>query len=1742
MNNKSARTNEELTNTNNSLRELNQQLLSEIAERKRIEEALAESEAHFRTLANNGQALIWTSGTDKKCNYFNQPWLNFTGRALEEEIGDGWTEGVHPDDFDHCVSTYINAFEKREKFSMEYRVRHVSGEYRWIQDDGTPRYNIKGEFIGYIGHCLDIQERKLMDLELQESKKLFSKAEAIGHIGSWEYNIQTSHFWGSDEAKKIYGFDPDKDDFSVDEVESCIPERNRVHQALVDLIDEGKKYKLEFEIITKNTAEHRIIGSIAELEYDEHDKPLCVVGVIQDITARKKTENELQKSENRFRSFVENANDIVYSLSTDGIFTYVSPNWTEILGHEIDEIIDQPFAKFIHPDDFQTCQNAIIQSVNIGKKLSGIEYRVQHKNGSWKWHSSNTSTIRNSNGEISLLMGIAHDITDRKQFEFALKESEKRLQMIMEVTKTGFWDWNLETDEWYASPMYYTMLGYEPISGLSDRKIWLSRIHPDDRDQVAKKINSALSGKGSEYTYECRMLHADGNYRWHSVQGYVTAHNQQGKPTRMLGTRIDISESKHSEELLRRSNRELRAISSCNQLLIHANDEQNLINEVCNIICDEAGYHFVWIGFIEKNKEKIVRPVAWAGHEDGYLNEAKITWSEDSKYGLGPTGQAIRDKKTCYIQDLKTEQSFAPWTKIATKREYRSIISMPLKDRSKNVFGVMNIYSSETNAFTDNEIRLLNELSDDLAFGILSLRLRNAHKQIEETLFESEEKYRNLVEASMDAIYINKGNAITYLNPAALRLFGAQTPEQIIGKSPFDIIHPDYHQFIKERISTLVDDDIPVPILEEKVVQLNGNIIDVEVAASPFSLKGQRAIQVVMRDISERKQFERTLIESKALYHSFVEHLPASVFRKDAKGRYIFVNSLFCKLKGLREEEIIGLTPYELQEYESKDKSGNPHGIMGVQYNLDNQGILQHEQIMNTGLPIEQIEQYPQPDGTTLYFQVIKSPVFDAEGKVIGSQGVQFDITERILAEEKVRESEQLFANIFYNSPVSICITSRDNGKIIDANKVFLKDLGFTCQEIIGKSIADIGIFNDQIYRDQLIAKLIKDGSVSMFECPFRTKTGRIMHGLMSMTSILYKGKPHQLTTVIDITDRKLAEIKLLESERLLNESQRISGIGSYTLDIEKGLWTGSIVLDEIFGISPTDDHSVAGWLAIVHPEDKEMMDNYFFIKVIAEKGRFDKEYRIVPKNNPSTFKWVHGIGEMERNSSGVPIKMIGTIQDITEKKLAEEKINYHRTLLDEMGRVAKIGGWEFNCKTGKGTWTDEVAKIHELEQNNETSVEIGISFYRDESRARIEKAIDNAIKHGTPYNLEIELTTANGNHKWVQTIGHPLFENGKVVKIQGSFQDITDRKKTEEQLLKLTRAIEQSPDTIVITNTKGEIEYVNPGIEEKTGYSISELIGENPKIFSSGQTKTEEYEEMWSTISKGQIWHGELLNKKKNGEPFWESTTISPVFDIKGVITHYLAIKEDITQQKKMTQELIEAKEKAEESDRLKSAFLANMSHEIRTPLNSILGFASLMPDEKSLDLISNYAQIVVQNSEQLVSLIDGIVLYSKLQTHLMSCQPTLFNAGKLLRDVQVSFALPEYSKDIELRTEIYGEIQVSSDYDKIRQILSNLISNAFKYTKKGSIIIGCKSNEDEIKFWVKDTGIGIPENEITKIFDRFFRGSNVDLARSRGTGLGLSIVKELVELLNGKIWAESEVGKGSTFYFTIPLKKEIN
>lgn len=407
---------------------------------------------------------------------------------------------------------------------------------------------------------------------------------------------------------------------------------------------------------------------------------------------------------------------------------------------------------------------------------------------------------------------------------------------------------------------------------------------------------------------------------------------------------------------------------------------------------------------------------------------------------------------------------------------------------------------------------------------------------------------------------------------------------------------------------------------------------------------------------------------------------------------------------------------------------------------------------------------------------------------------------------------------------------------------------------------------------------------------------------------------------------------------------------------------------------------------------------------------------------------------------------------------------------------------------------------------------------------------------------VELEIIRKDGSVLWTEIkasllVGTPAIPEGIICVAR----DITRKKKALEELRKVTRAVEQSHSSILITNARGEIEYVNPALSRISGYTPDELLGKNPRILSAGDFEENLSKELWETIERGDVWSGEFCNRKKNGEVYWESATISPVADSFGNITHYVDIRKDITEEKKITKELIEAKLRAEESDRLKSAFLANMSHELRSPLNSIMGFASLLTEEKTIENVGSYANIIVRSSEQLVHIIDDIVLYSKLQTNLLSYKSVTFEVNSLLEELKEAFQLPEFQQSVNLEVLPFHKKpgMLHTDREKLKQVLVNLITNAFKYTPKGTIRVGCIAKEDHFRFFVEDTGMGIPADELDKIFDRFYRGRNALKSVIGGTGLGLSIVTELVNLLGGEIWAESETGKGSTFYFTVPYKE---
>ena len=378
---------------------------------------------------------------------------------------------------------------------------------------------------------------------------------------------------------------------------------------------------------------------------------------------------------------------------------------------------------------------------------------------------------------------------------------------------------------------------------------------------------------------------------------------------------------------------------------------------------------------------------------------------------------------------------------------------------------------------------------------------------------------------------------------------------------------------------------------------------------------------------------------------------------------------------------------------------------------------------------------------------------------------------------------------------------------------------------------------------------------------------------------------------------------------------------------------------------------------------------------------------------------------------------------------------------------------------------------------------------------------------------------------------------------------EVQERRRAELTLRKLSRAVEQSPATIVITDTQGTIEFVNPKFTELTGYTPEEAIGQNPRLLKSGKTPPETHTELWETISAGKTWEGDFLNKSKDGTLFWEHATISALRDDSGVVTHYLAVKEDVTEKKNIVQQLIAAKEHAEDANRAKSEFLANMSHEIRTPMDGIMGMSQLLGFSELNEEQREYLSAIRSSSGNLLSLINNILDLSKIEAGRIELEARDFSLRSSIDDVTKTQIASFRMKGIELHTKISADIPdlLNGDQLRLKQILMNILGNAVKFTNKGSVTISATLDRqmDDIlfvKLSILDTGIGIAPDALENVFNPFCQEDSSTTRRYGGTGLGLSISKKLAGVMGGEIWAESEKGTGSTFTVVLPLREALD
>jgi len=636
-----------------------------------------------------------------------------------------------------------------------------------------------------------------------------------------------------------------------------------------------------------------------------------------------------------------------------------------------------------------------------------------------------------------------------------------------------------------------------------------------------------------------------------------------------------------------------------------------------------------------------------------------------------------------------------------------------------------------------------------------------------------------------------------------------------------------------------------------------------------------------------------------------------------------------------------------------------------------------------------------------------------------------------------------------------------------------------------------------------------------------------------------------------DITLEKEKTAALIKSEEELKITQKITRIGNWNLNIATNQVTWSDHLFTIFGLDnskPVPSYpeqetlfSAEGWRKLSAA-----------VKECSENGTpYGIEIQTAVINGKSF--WIHAKGESYRNSEGLIIGLRGSVQDITKSKWAQLKLKRSTQLLEASQSIAQIGGWELNLLTNELYWTAETYLIHETTPYEfNPTVDAGVGYFLPESRRIIKEALKTAIEEGKGYDLVLDTHTTKGKLITVRTTCEVTLINGIPRRLSGIFQDITESKKAElelrrnNHLLKTSQAIAMLGgwEFDVLTTKLFWTEEIYR-IHETSPEEFIVTIDSALNLFPTDEK--EKLEEAVQSALEGKDFDLELDTYTLKGKLIKIRIKCTVILDGDQPVK-LMGVTQNITKQKQFQNELIAAKEKAESANTLKNKFLANMSHEIRTPMNSVIGFSDLLKnDDLSLEKRHNYIDIVENNSKQLLTLIDDIIDVSKIESDDMNFIISDCNVCEMITELEVVFNQRisdnnnNNKPNLKFKRFIPKDCQnltIKTDRLRLYQVISNLLSNALKFSDKGTVSFGFNREGKHLAFFVKDEGIGISADKTTEIFQRF-KQLNDKNQNFGGNGLGLAICRGIVHLLGGEIEVKSTLNVGSEFTFTIPFEE---
>ncbi|MHA1298209.1 MAG: PAS domain S-box protein [Candidatus Helarchaeota archaeon] len=1718
-----------------------------VTEQIKTEQDLIESEAKYKTILE--QSLFGICIFHKKIIYVNQKFAEIVGYSVEEILNmspDDYPKVVHPEDWSSIIASIRKKLREDNDVIFNYPVRGIkkTGETIWVE--------IYSKRIYYDGKkatlamIVDITEKK------EAERKYMETLNTLPDI-VFETDKNLILTYTNKSGLETFGY-------TQEEIEKGLKVTNMVAPNELDVAIENSKKVMEGKIRTAVDAKFikkdgtEFWGRINARPIYKEGVVIGMRGVISDITQRKMMEEKLKESEEKYRFMAENMDDVIAVFGKNFKLIYINEAQERLSGFSRDEVLNTQPVDFLHPDDVEIVTNLMKDAIKTGATQG--EFRLKRKDGSYKWVEAKAKLITDKEGDKKTIV-VMRDADKRKKLEFKLKESEARYRETLDLLPDIIYEADLEQNIIYANNAALKKFGYSRDD--LEKGLPLSRVMaPKELERSTRAIKRILSGEITEPA-DYLFVTKNGDEFWGRI------HNRpiykEGKIIGMRGVIVDVSERKKMEKELRTSKQQLSGIVNS------ITDYMSVIDEKYNILWanetakEKFGSEIVgktcYESFHRTNKPCIECIVAKAFADGGiHEHETEVLDKEGTPLILWSTANVLtksRDGKPKSIIKISRDITDRKWFEerlIESEEKFRRIfhsipdlffiisedttiidysgkekdffippeqfhgkrlIDIMPKSIANKILGLvkktLNTKEPQTleykldmpQGLSYYESRILYYSENKVAIFIRDITKR---KIAEQKLIESEEKYRLISENANDLISIlNDKFVFEYINSIVHNKILGYRKDELIGKALFEFIHPEnVRNLLDSSRRTWKKGEILTVV---RFVKKDGSYIWLEYKGKVFIDKNSKQkLLLVGRDISGRKIAEQKLRESEAKlkesvqqYRSTIESLGDALHVINSDYNIILVNQalkIWTKQLGL-EVDFVGMNIFEVFPFLPKKTKE------------------EYEYLFKTGRSLVTIEKIDFP-GNIIYTETRKIPIY-SEGKVAQIITIVRDITERKLAEERV---------------------SRKNALLNAINEVF--QVSMTCESDVEVAQKYLSVASE-LFDCRL-------GFIGEFEKINEFKI--ISYFVPEMNNL--KNSTKQKNRMPEFFKKKGILEKIVKEKRTLVVNEAV--VNSYSKDVPESHYkiknfiaTPLKIAENVFGMICLANKETS--IEVADARDLEALSTAFMEALM--KKRAEQE---VADHREHLEEMIHeSIRELRISTEQLQKKTIEHKKKDMELRETEAK---YRDTLDFLPDPIYEADKDLNIIYANQAAFKKFGYTQEdFVKGLKISQMIAPSFLN-----QVQYSLNRLL---SGFNVEPEdykFRTKDGAEFWGRAHSVPVFREGKVIGIRGVVVDVSDRKKMEDTLReseqRFRNFIENASDGMLVADTERmKFAFGNRAICEMLGYTPEEI--QNMGVLDIHPKDELPYvvEQFEKQAKREIILAKNIPVQRKDGSVFYADINSSKIY--LGGKELLLGMFRDITERKDMEEKLRRLSENLERVVEKKTEELKKAQEK-------------LIMQEK-IEAIGKFSKSIIRKLQNPIDVMNKIIFNLKnrlrdsdenIRSELNKMQQAVSRTNDLIRElpdfstsklpiliecdvneiIEESLSKINIPKNISIKKLYYDNLEkIKADPSQLKIAFTNIIQNAIQAMHKGGELeIFSNQTDDLIEISFKDTGAGISDANLLRIFDPFFS------TKAKNIGLGLVIVKDIVEKHSGKIEVDSKIGEGSIFTIILPVIKKNN